>query len=296
MTVSPDLWTVQAERAMPLATVQLRQYHFPTPSEVVEDETRPILSFTFPRAQGGDGQGRFLHGSKFPADLGPVILRPPANPLYAHGSGGPARILTFEYDSATFERITGLIDWDSGRLRRCIDIRSLPINRVLRRIALEMERPGFSTEILVELLTQSILIDLARWFHTPAEQGGISRGGLATWQVKKVKDMMNGSVGKWPSVADLAEACGISRYHLSRSFHQATGSTITEYSAMVRMLHAKALLSEERMAVGAVAKRIGFRSTSSFSTAFRRETGMSPARFIQMQKGHRKTSGDTLLS
>lgn len=296
MTVSPDLWTVQAESAVPLATVQLRRYHFPTPSEVIEDEARPILSFTLPRAQGRDGQGRFLHGPKSLSDLGPVILRPATSPFYAYGVGGPSRILTCEYDAGVFTRLTGLRDWDNARLRRCIDIRSPGIGRALRRIAQELEQPGFGSEILVESFTQAILVDLARWFQTDDEEQDFPKGGLAAWQVKRVKDMLDGSTGKWPSIADLAEACGISRCHLSRTFRQATGSTLADYSGMVRMLRAKTLLGEERMTVGDVAKRIGFRSTSSFSTAFRRETGMSPARFVHNRKACRDMPGDPLPS
>jgi len=295
VTVSPDLWTVQAESVAPLATVQLRQYHFPTPNEVVEDEARPILSFAFPRMHGREGRGRFLYGSKSLSGLGPVILRPPANPFYAYGVGGPSRILTCDYDKVAFEQLTELSDWDDGRLRRCVDIRSPGIGRAMRRIAQELERPGFGSDILVESLAQSILIDLARWFHMATGRESVSQGGLAAWQVKRVKDMLNGSVGGWPTIAGLAEACGISRCHLSRSFRQATGSTLVDYSAMVRMLRAKTLLSEGLMAVGDVAKRVGFRSTSSFSTAFRRETGTSPARFIQMRRGNGSLPDDMPL-
>lgn len=286
MAVSPGLWTVQSAHKAPLATVQLRHYDFPTPHEVIEDEDRPILSFTYPRADGPDGKGRFVPALDTWSDLGAVILRPPGHPLHAYGKGGPSRILICEYDAASFKGLTGLNDWDPARLRRCIDIRSNSISRSIRRVSQELEQPGFGSEMLIESLLRTMLVDLARLFQADArEEDDGAKGGLTGWQLRKIREMLHETTGDWPSVNSLADACGISRCHLSRSFRQATGSTLADYSAMIRILRAKTLLAQQQLPIGEVAKQIGFRSASSFSTAFRRATGLSPASFIRAQ-GH----------
>lgn len=281
MAVSPDLWSVQATQDTAIGCAQIRDYRFPTPSEVLEEEERPILSLTFGGAAGGDGYGRFLPDNTPYKTLGTVILRPPGIPLHAYGTGGPSRILICEYDKSTFEGLTGLLDWDIRRLRRCVDIRSNRIAQSLRRLTQELEQPGLVSALLVELLLQTLLIDLGRAFQTDPGEDAHSNGGLSGWQLRRIRDCLYEATGEWPSVESLAQACGISRCHLSRSFRHATGSTLTDYAAAIRMQRAKALLGQPHSTVGMVAKQIGFGSISSFSTAFRRETGVSPTGFLR---------------
>jgi AraC family transcriptional regulator len=283
MAVSPDIWSVKAARRTVLGNAELRHYDFPTPSDVVEDEGLPILSLTLSGAKGGDGRARFVDAPGTHRDLGPVVLRPAAMPLHAYGIGGPSDILICEYDHASFEQLTGLSDWDRERLRQCVDVRSDAIDAVLARLAQELLQPGFASEMLVELLLQTLLIDLGRVFRSAAADVKVDlpKGGLSGWQLRRIRDLLYDSSGEWPSISTLAEACGISRCHLSRSFRQATGSTLAQYSSLVRTQRAKALLGREDMRITDVAVHVGFGSVSSFSTAFRRETGLSPAAFVR---------------
>ncbi|WP_375196127.1 helix-turn-helix transcriptional regulator [Sphingobium sp.] len=284
MAVSSDLWTVQASSSSQLANVQLRRYHYPTPNEVIEEEARPILSLTYPQRQANDGRGRFLKECGDWLDLGRVILRPPNIPMHAYGAGGIFTCLICEYDADAFERLTKLSDWDMKRLRKCTDIRTAPIGRMLRRIGQEVEHPGMGTELIVDLLLQALLVDLGRLFaSTEVEEGAAKRGGLAGWQLRRIRDLLHDSVGVWPSIQMLADACQLSRSHLSRSFREATGTTLVEYSTAIRMIRAKALLAAKDMSIGDVAMQIGFGSLSSFSNAFRRETGYNPTEFAALE-------------
>lgn len=293
MAVSPDLWSVKVSRTSAFADAQLREYHFPRPSEVVEEQDRPILSFTFPRAEGRDGYGRFIEGSESWSELGAVILRPPGMSFHAYGMGGPSEILNCEFDVSSFEQLTGLRDWDPRRLQRCIDIRSTTITQTMKRIGRELEQPGFGSETLVDLLLQTLLLDLARAFETGAgEDEVIAKGGLAAWQRRRIRDMLHNSLNEWPSVQELADACGISRCHLSRSFRHSTGSTLVAYSTMVRISRAKSLLKRHDLSIASVARRLGFASTGSFSMAFRRETGVSPTAFLLPDLGEHDPQAD----
>jgi AraC family transcriptional regulator len=64
-----------------------------------------------------------------------------------------------------------------------------------------------------------------------------------------------------------------------RAFREQTGRTIGDFLQDEMLNRAKHLLHETDDSIADVAARIGFRSATSFSTAFRREIGESPRAF-----------------
>ncbi|MCL6633215.1 MAG: bifunctional transcriptional activator/DNA repair enzyme AdaA [Alicyclobacillus herbarius] len=76
----------------------------------------------------------------------------------------------------------------------------------------------------------------------------------------------------------LARELAISPYHLHRIFKRLTGTTPADYVLDKRLRVAKEALRNERYrTVTDIAMGVGFRSTSHFSTVFRKETGYSPS-------------------
>jgi LacI family transcriptional regulator len=79
------------------------------------------------------------------------------------------------------------------------------------------------------------------------------------------------------SVAEIAEAIGVSRRHLERSFRTETGSTVHEHIVKRRMQEASRLLrTHPRAKIAAVAQLVGLDGAGSFFRTFRRFFGESP--------------------
>lgn len=275
-----DNCSVSAACVTPIASIELRYYEFPNPNEMIMNQDRPILSLATPRADRRTSRARFVAETPY-CEIGAIILRPPGVALHASGLGGPSRQLVCEYDGDAFERMTGLTDWDSTRLLRCIDIQSTSMDRTMRRLIQEIERPGFGTEMLSHLLSQTLLVDLARFLGSQPDDDERVKGGLARWQIRRIDETLHGSVGEWTTVNKLAKEIGISRYHLSRSFRQTTGRSLVEHCTTIRMSRAEALLSQNDMSISEIARHLGFSSANSFSTSFRREAGVSPTKFMR---------------
>jgi AraC family transcriptional regulator len=84
---------------------------------------------------------------------------------------------------------------------------------------------------------------------------------------------------------DVAQAVGLSAFHLLRVFQRCIGITPHQYLMRVRLLRAMALLRDTRRPVIDVAYDAGWADLSNFNRAFRRELRCSPREF---RRGDRK--------
>ena len=78
------------------------------------------------------------------------------------------------------------------------------------------------------------------------------------------------------SLAEIANAVGLSETHFSRAFKQSTGCAPFAWLLQQRVEHAKALLVDVRAPLAQVALAVGFSAQPAFTTAFRRITGVTP--------------------
>jgi len=81
------------------------------------------------------------------------------------------------------------------------------------------------------------------------------------------------------SLADLARAACISRFHFARLFRASTGDSPMEYVLKARMEAAKEMLARGDQKIATTAAALGFFDQSHFTRTFRRMTGVSPRAF-----------------
>lgn len=84
---------------------------------------------------------------------------------------------------------------------------------------------------------------------------------------------------------DLAAKVSLSPFYFSRLFKKETGFSPHQYLIATRINHAKFLLQSSDVSVKSICFSVGFTSESSFCTAFKRETGITPSEFrIQIRE------------
>ena len=105
------------------------------------------------------------------------------------------------------------------------------------------------------------------------------RGGLAGWQEKRVAEYIEEHLAEDPSLATLADVARLSPYHFVRAFKQSFGLPPHRYMSRLRVEQAKALLANPAMSVTQVGFNLGFSETSSFTTTFRKHTGLTPTAY-----------------
>lgn len=84
------------------------------------------------------------------------------------------------------------------------------------------------------------------------------------------------------TLADLARAACISRFHFARLFRASTGNSPMEYVLNARMAAAKEMLVRGDQKIAATAAALGFFDQSHFTRTFRRVTGVSPRAFSRL--------------
>ncbi len=101
------------------------------------------------------------------------------------------------------------------------------------------------------------------------------RGGLAAWQRTRVAAYIEEHLAENVLLSRLAELAQLSPFHFSRAFKQSFGMPPLRYLASRRIERAKDLLAGDG-SVTEVGLALGFTETSSFTTAFRKHTGVTP--------------------
>jgi AraC-like DNA-binding protein len=108
--------------------------------------------------------------------------------------------------------------------------------------------------------------------------------------VQKAREYINNHKTEALSLADVAKAAGASVFHFCKVFHKATGLTLTDYIARVRLEDARNRLLNPNLRVSEIAYDVGFQSLTQFNRTFKRVFGQSPSEFRARLSSHRRTA------
>ncbi|CAH0201327.1 HTH-type transcriptional activator RhaR [Pseudomonas sp. Bi70] len=116
--------------------------------------------------------------------------------------------------------------------------------------------------------------------HSPT-----SASKLADWQEDIAKQLMLANLDAGISVAEVAEACALSRSHFTRKFKESTLLSPHVWLRQQRVDKAMALLRHSPLSLTQVAMECGFFDQAHFCRVFARSQGMTPLAFKRQQQG-----------
>lgn len=112
-----------------------------------------------------------------------------------------------------------------------------------------------------------------------------SASKLADWQEDIAKQLMLANLDAGISVAEVAEACALSRSHFTRKFKESTLLSPHVWLRQQRVDKAMALLRHSQLSLTQVAMECGFFDQAHFCRVFARSQGMTPLAFKRQQQG-----------
>lgn len=270
---------IQAQLQGTGARLQLLQAVWPSPVNIVAREPEHYLFLYLPPI-GFKGEGRFpgFTHSRY-RRISPLFFRPADVSLEARGTGGSTRLVRYAVSRSRFAAVLEReMDWTVRQLESALDLDRSSLKPALLQLMHEALQPGLATAALVDALGIGVIVELARHITGEATQKP-ERGRLSAAQMRLIRDRCDGSLPGIPSVADLAQLCGTSERTLMRLFKKSTGETLFCFVRRSRSDAARHLLADGHLGLKQVAHRLGFATHSSFSAAFHRDIGFTPAEF-----------------
>jgi transcriptional regulator GlxA family with amidase domain len=154
------------------------------------------------------------------------------------------------------------------------------ISQIIKLIDKEARGEGAGRDLILERLVEVMLLEALRSTDAEIQKTGLL-AGLRDPAIAAALRTMHADVSHNWSVAELGRRAGMSRSAFADRFAKTVGSTPIDYLLQLRMALAKDMLRREKRSLSEVADVIGYQSTSAFSTAFRRSTGISPGAFAR---------------
>ena len=131
----------------------------------------------------------------------------------------------------------------------------------------DLAAASISAARLASLLRESVEVPL---------RPVISKGGLASWQERKVREYIEGNLDCTILVEDLADLVSLSAAHFCRAFKKSFCATPHAYIVQRRVMRAQELMRSTRSPLSQIALDCGFADQTHLSKLFRRLTGRTP--------------------
>jgi AraC family transcriptional regulator len=106
---------------------------------------------------------------------------------------------------------------------------------------------------------------------------GSARGGLAAWQILRVRDYIDSNLHRTIHIQDLSAVARRSPAHFSRKFKQAVGESPHAHVVRLRLERACHLMMSSADPLSEIALNVGFSDQAHLCRLFRQAFGQSPA-------------------
>jgi AraC family transcriptional regulator len=133
--------------------------------------------------------------------------------------------------------------------------------------------------LYLSALSSVLAIELSRCDDNAARDTALNRGGLACWQERAVVGYIEEHLGEQICLGTLAQLVRLSQHHFCRAFKQSFGVPPHQYHVQRRVEQAKLLLADRSISITDIGFTLGYSQTSSFSVAFRKNTGWTPSEY-----------------
>jgi len=124
----------------------------------------------------------------------------------------------------------------------------------------------------------------------PPASPALQRGGLAPWQVLRVKALVEVRLADRVTSAELAAAARLSPSHFSRAFRASFGDAPKTYVNRRRIARSKDMMLSTGDSLAAIALACGLSDQAHFCRMFRRFEGQSPSVWRRLRGGEREAA------
>lgn len=162
-------------------------------------------------------------------------------------------------------------------LREVSGERDIVLGSLLQALHGALSGPVPATASFMQGVAQAITAHVVAHYACATGNRVTVRGGLPASKLRRVVDAMRAGLAEPFDLAQLAALAGLSPFHFSRVFKQATGMAPSRYFVRLRVDEARRLLCAPERSVVDVALAVGYGSPGHFARVFRELTGDTPS-------------------
>jgi AraC family transcriptional regulator len=186
--------------------------------------------------------------------------------------------------SVIFRRLSddfGLSGEPARSIRYAAGFRDEMINQIGRSILSEMTNETAVSRMYVEAASLSLVARILHGYSDAGAPKAVTEVSHRLDQVRlrRVIDYISARVADELTLAELAEVVGLSTFHFARMFKLAIGVSPQRYVSRTRLEKAMAEIASGKLSLTQIALNARFSSQASFTRAFSRATGVTPAEF-----------------
>ena len=195
----------------------------------------------------------------------------PPNAIHSEWTTSEVNLLYigFNYDGQLGRLPSGLFQDDEHKT----------IYDILVKMQSELRDQNLHYDVMLSYMQKLLVVNLLGW--TDKEALVPKKSGEC---MDYVVNFINSNFGAPIGLEDLSDSIGYSYHHFRHIFKDTYGISPKQYILNVRMTHAKLFLQKGEFSVKDVAMMCGFKSTSQFIAAFKKQTGLSPLAYKQSAK------------
>lgn len=267
----------------------------PTPhfAATFSDHVITVMESGTFRARQEVAGGRTTQGWCGPGCVG-ILPADTATTWEAAGVPESSRAVSLFIPDAFLSRVISQ-DWNVDRRKVELLPRSLVRDPVLAGVvtdlALEARHGSPSGHVYAESACEFLAHHLIRAHSSLTAPPPRYRGGLAGRPLRLVLDYIQDSLDRPIALGQLADLVRLSPRHFERAFRQSMGMAPHTYLMERRVAAARQLLLDQpSLAVGEIATRVGFSSSSHLASTFRRQTGYAPVAFRRLHASRDKAT------
>ena len=144
--------------------------------------------------------------------------------------------------------------------------------------------PDQANRLFVDCLMMALGCHIAQTYGGLEKTARPARGGLAPWQERRAKEIIEANLTGEVPLAQLARECGLSTAHFSRAFKDTTGIPPHQWMLHRRIESAMRLLRSQQLSLPEVALACGFADQSHFTRVFTKLSGTSPGAWRRLHQ------------
>ena len=227
----------------------------------------------------------------YPIQFGDAMLIPPnkAHRAIIHNPEIPYRRFVFWISKKYYEHLAGIspyfsyaIDYATKNKQYICHLDQISLNSLqskMLRLLEEMQSNHFGKELQIELYVEDFVLSINRLVHDIVEPKQVtSDASLYSKLVEYIEEHLDEEL----SLEKLSEEFYVSKYHIAHVFKDNIGLSIHQYITKKRLSKCQEAI-RANMNVTDVYHMYGFGDYSSFYRAFKKEYGISPKEYRDMQ-------------